>query len=72
MVLTVTDSSGKSDTASLVITAGNTAPTVVVTTPVEGGTFDLGDDIPFTVTVTDPEDGPIDCAAGQRHLRPGP
>ncbi len=44
------------------ITAGNTAPTVVVTTPVEGGTFDLGNDIPFTVTVTDPEDGPIDCA----------
>ena len=61
VVLTVTASSGKSDTASLVITAGNTAPTVVVTTPVDGGTFDLGNDIPFTVTVTDPEDGPIDC-----------
>ena len=36
------------------ITAGNTAPTVVVNTPVEGGTFAFGDDIPFTVTVTDP------------------
>ena len=30
--------------------------------PVEGGTFAFGDNIPFTVTVTDPEDGAINCA----------
>ena len=62
VVLTVTDSSGKTDSQSTTITAGNTSPTVVVTTPVEGGTFDFGNDIPFTVTVTDPEDGTINCS----------
>jgi PKD repeat protein len=61
-VLKVTDSSGKSNSQSTVITAGNTSPTVVVNTPVAGGTFTFGDDIPFSVTVTDPEDGPVDCA----------
>ena len=64
-VLTVTDSSGKSNSQSTTITAGNTSPTVVVTTPVEGGTFAFGDDIPFTVSVTDPEDGTIDCSEVQ-------
>ena len=47
------------------ITAGNTSPTVVVNTPVAGGTFAFGDDIPFTVTVTDPEDGAIVCSEVQ-------
>ena len=61
-VLTVTDSSGKSSSQSTVITVGNTSPTVVVNTPVAGGTFAFGDDIPFTVTVSDPEDGAINCA----------
>jgi len=59
--LTVTDSSGKTDSKSTVITVGNTAPTVKITVPVEGGTFAFGDSIPFSVTVTDPEDGVIDC-----------
>ena len=35
---------------------------MTVNTPVDGGMFEFGDNIPFTVTVTDPEDGPIDCA----------
>ena len=35
---------------------------MTVNTPVEGGTFAFGDDIPYTVTVTDPEDGAIDCS----------
>ena len=34
---------------------------MVVNTPVEGGTFNFGDNIPYTVTVTDPEDGTINC-----------
>ncbi|MBY8873762.1 ThuA domain-containing protein [Micromonospora sp. PLK6-60] len=59
--LTVTDSSGKSASANTTITVGNTAPTVTVNTPLEGGFFQWGDDIPFSVTVTDPEDGPVDC-----------
>jgi PKD repeat protein/type 1 glutamine amidotransferase len=59
--LTVTDSSGKTDTKSTVITVGNTAPTVTINTPADGDFFAFGQNIPYTVTVTDPEDGPIDC-----------
>ena len=59
--LTVIDSSGKSASANTTITVGNTSPTVVVDTPVEGGLFSFGESIPFSVTVTDPEDGPVDC-----------
>ncbi len=59
--LTVHDSSGRSAVANTTITVGNTAPTVSVDTPVEGGLFAFGDGIPFGVTVSDPEDGPIDC-----------
>jgi hypothetical protein len=64
-VLTVIDSSGKQTSTSTVITSGNTSPTVKVDTPVEGGTFAFGDDIPFTVAVTDPEDGTVNCAEVQ-------
>ena len=56
------DSSGKVGSANTTITVGNTAPTVTVTVPVEDGTFAFGENIPFTVTVTDPEDGPINCS----------
>jgi PKD repeat protein len=59
--LTVYDSSGKSAGANTTITVGNTAPTVTIDTPVEGGLFAFGETIPFSVTVTDPEDGAIDC-----------
>jgi PKD repeat protein/glucose/arabinose dehydrogenase len=64
-VLTVTDSSGKQTATSTTITVGNTSPTVVVNTPVDGGTFAFGENIPFTVTVTDPEDGAVNCAEVQ-------
>ena len=60
--LTVTDSSGKVGAANTTITVGNTSPTVTLTTPVDGGTFAFGDNIPFAVTVSDPEDGAINCA----------
>jgi PKD repeat protein len=63
--LTITDSSGKTGSANTTITVGNTSPTVAVTTPVEGGLFAFGDTIPFAVTVTDPEDGAIDCSRVQ-------
>ena len=60
--LTVSDQHGKTDVKTVTITAGNTTPTVTINTPVHGDFFNWGDDIPFTVTVTDPEDGPIDCS----------
>jgi PKD repeat protein/type 1 glutamine amidotransferase len=60
--LTVTDSSGKTASANTTITVGNTSPTVEVTVPIEGGLFSFGDDVPFAISVSDPEDGPIDCS----------
>ncbi|MDT0615886.1 lectin [Streptomyces sp. DSM 40712] len=60
--LKVTDSTGKSATASAHITVGNTAPTVRLDLPVDGGIYDFGAAIPFKVTVTDAEDGTIDCS----------
>lgn len=59
--LTVRDAKGKSDVKTLAITAGNTSPTVTIDIPVDGDFFDWGEGIPYTVTVTDPEDGAIDC-----------
>lgn len=61
--LKVTDSSGKSGYANIPITAGNTAPEVTIDFPVSGRLIEFGDRIPYKVTVTDPEDGPVDCAA---------
>jgi glucose/arabinose dehydrogenase len=60
--LSVTDQSGLTGVRSVVITAGNTAPTVELTLPVNGGFFGYGDTVPFEVTVTDPEDPSIDCS----------
>ncbi|WYB30240.1 PQQ-dependent sugar dehydrogenase [Streptomyces sp. SM1P] len=60
--LTVADPEGLTGTASLVVTAGNTAPTVTLTTPADGSLFSFGDSVPFTVTVSDPEDGTVDCS----------
>ncbi|MFJ4061030.1 PQQ-dependent sugar dehydrogenase [Streptomyces albogriseolus] len=58
----VTDPSGRSATASVRITVGNTAPTVRIDTPADGSIYDFGAAIPFRVTVTDPEDGAVDCS----------
>ncbi|WP_436495033.1 ThuA domain-containing protein [Actinokineospora sp. HUAS TT18] len=60
--LVVTDPTGKTGTANLVVTSGNTAPTVRFTGPADGGMFGWGDNIPYTVSVTDPEDGSINCS----------
>ncbi|WUQ37124.1 ThuA domain-containing protein [Streptomyces sp. NBC_00234] len=59
--LKVTDSSGKSGYANIPVTAGNTAPKVTIDFPVSGKLIEFGDKIPYKVTVTDPEDGPVDC-----------
>ncbi|OLF14999.1 PQQ-dependent sugar dehydrogenase [Actinophytocola xanthii] len=60
--LTVTDPVGRTATASVTITVGNTAPTVTLTTPVDGALFNFGDAVPYTITVSDPEDGTVDCS----------
>ncbi|GAB4050107.1 ThuA domain-containing protein [Catellatospora paridis] len=60
--LTVTDSTGKSGNASVVITVGNSAPVVTLTTPANGQVFSFGDLVSYSVTVTDAEDATIDCS----------
>ena len=80
--LTVTDTSGKAGTSAVVITVGNTRPTVTLDVP-QGGVYGWGDEIAYKVTVTDPEDGTIDCnkvvvspgifhdEGGNAHVHPG-
>jgi cytochrome c len=60
--LKVTDSTNLSATASVIVNAGNTAPTVAVELPANGQVFSFGDSVAFRIRVTDPEDGTIDCA----------
>ncbi|TDV53672.1 ThuA domain-containing protein [Actinophytocola oryzae] len=60
--LTVTDPDGRTGVANVPVSVGNTAPTVRLTAPADGGFFDWGDRVNFTVQVTDPEDGAVDCS----------
>ncbi|MFJ8690187.1 RICIN domain-containing protein [Micromonospora wenchangensis] len=60
--LTVRDPQGATGTSSVTVSVGNTAPTVTINSPGDGSLFSFGDTVPFSVTVTDPEDGTIDCA----------
>ena len=59
--LTVTDADGRTGTTNIEITAGNTAPSVELVLPPDGGFFEFGDYVEYEVVVTDPEDGTIDC-----------
>ncbi|MFC0629373.1 ThuA domain-containing protein [Kribbella deserti] len=59
--LTVTDADGRTAVSNATITAGNSAPQITVTLPKNGGFFDFGDTIRYQVSVTDAEDGTVDC-----------
>ncbi|MGC4767724.1 ThuA domain-containing protein [Micromonospora sp. DT44] len=59
--LTVTNPKGRTAVANVPVTVGNTAPTVTIEFPPDGGFFNWGDQVRYTVKVTDPEDGQIDC-----------
>ncbi|WP_052852950.1 ThuA domain-containing protein [Streptomyces avicenniae] len=59
--LTVTDEDGRTAVSNLEITAGNEAPVIEVSGPVNGGFFEFGDTIAYDVSVTDAEDGEVDC-----------
>ncbi len=61
--LTVTNPKGRTAVANVRVTVGNTAPTVTIEFPPDGGFFDWGDQVKYTIKVTDPEDGEIDCDA---------
>ncbi|WP_345023595.1 PQQ-dependent sugar dehydrogenase [Streptomyces sedi] len=59
--LTVTDADGASANSAVQIVSGNTPPEITVNSPENGGFFDFGDTLAYDVTVTDAEDGEIDC-----------
>ncbi|SCK33922.1 Glucose/arabinose dehydrogenase, beta-propeller fold [Streptomyces sp. WMMB 714] len=60
--VTVSDPGGRTGSASVIVTVGNTAPKVEMQLPADGQPFAFGDEVPFKVEVTDPEDGEIDCS----------
>jgi glucose/arabinose dehydrogenase len=59
--LTVRDPAGRTGVATVTITVGNTAPTVTLSAPLDGALFAFGDAVPYTITVSDPEDGAVAC-----------
>jgi glucose/arabinose dehydrogenase/PKD repeat protein len=71
--LTVTDPEGKTGTATVPITAGNTRPVVTLAAPLNGGFFSWAEQISFSASVTDVEDGstPTGIACTSVQIMPG-
>jgi glucose/arabinose dehydrogenase len=61
--LRVTDSRGASDTDSVTISVGNTAPTATITTPAAGTTWRVGDTIAFSGSASDPQQGTLPASS---------
>ena len=60
LTLTVTDADGAQATDGIVVTiAGNSVPSVSISSPADGARFDRGSPVGFVGTATDPEDGPL-------------
>jgi len=59
--VTVTDSTSRSSTRTVTITVGNTRPQVDIQGPEHGGFFQWTDVVGYSIAVTDPEDGTIEC-----------
>lgn len=60
--VTAEDPTGRTGSASVHVTVGNTAPKVELEIPADGQPFTFGDEVPFEVQVTDPEESEIDCS----------
>jgi glucose/arabinose dehydrogenase len=63
--LVVTDPSGRTGSAAIHVTVGNTAPQVSFSTPPNGLTFSDGQVVNWHVNVTDPDGTPVDCSRVQ-------
>ncbi|MEV8567770.1 PQQ-dependent sugar dehydrogenase [Streptomyces sp. NPDC051322] len=63
--LTVTDPSGRTGVAAVLVTVGNTAPVLKFSSPPNGLTFKDGDQVAWKVDVTDPDGTPVDCSKVQ-------
>jgi glucose/arabinose dehydrogenase len=58
--LKVTDSTGRSASAEVILPVGTLAPVVTFVTPTDDQPFAFGDTVAYEVTVTD--DAPVDCS----------
>jgi cytochrome c len=67
--LTVTDSKGASRSTSVPLMVGNSAPVVRFTSPQDGDFFTPGQAVPYTVSVTDAEDGSSGDKAAEFSIR---
>jgi glucose/arabinose dehydrogenase len=61
--LRVTDDQGVSDTKSVTVTAGNTAPIAVIDSPASSLTWKVGDTINFSGHASDAQDGTLPASA---------
>ena len=61
--LRVTDTDGLTDTAIVTITVGNGSPTASITGPLPTRTWQVGQQIPFSGSGTDPEQGTLPASA---------
>jgi PKD repeat protein len=61
--LRVTDDQGASDSTSITITVGNTAPVAVIDSPASSLTWKVGDPIAFSGHATDVQDGTLPASA---------
>jgi PKD repeat protein/glucose/arabinose dehydrogenase len=61
--LRVTDPGGASDTDSVTIMVGNTAPTATINLPAAGTTWQVGTVINFSGSATDPQQGTLPASA---------
>lgn len=59
--LTVTDSTNRRGSATVVITTGNTRPKVTIESPPNGSFFNFGDTVRVKSSVVDPDEASIDC-----------
>ena len=61
--LRVSDTSGATDTDSVVVTVGNTAPVATLTAPTSATTWAVGESIAFSATATDAQQGSLPASA---------
>jgi glucose/arabinose dehydrogenase len=61
--LRVTDPGGASDTDTVTITAGNSAPTATIVTPTAGTTWRVGNTVSFSGSASDPQQGTLPPSA---------
>jgi PKD repeat protein len=66
--LTATDAEGRSATDEVSVVVGNTAPSVSIEWPVQGGIVPFNTPVPYRVSVSDPEDDAI--ANGRMRVQP--